>query len=148
MSDRSSPATIRPGGESDSEEMVPLMIELGYPTTPEQMRTRMARIAAHPDYHTLVAERDGRVVGMVGVQRGIAWNADAPWARVNSLAVLPEEQGRGTGAALVAAAEAWAREQGATSIHLTTNARREGAHRFYERIGYEHTGRRYIRRLE
>lgn len=140
-------ATIRAGTEADSDEMVPLMIELGYPTTPEQMRTRMARIAAHPDYHTLVAERGGRVVGMVGVQRGIAWNNDAPWARVHSLAVLPEEQGRGTGAALMAAAEAWAREQGATSIHLTTNARREGAHRFYERIGYQNTGRRYIRGL-
>ena len=147
MSDRPSPAAVRAGTEADADELVPLMVVLGYATTPEQMRTRMARIAAHPDYHTLVAERDGRVVGMVGVQWGIAWNNDAPWARVNSLAVLPEERGRGTGAALMAAAEAWAREQGATSIHLTTNARREGAHRFYERIGYQNTGRRYIRRL-
>lgn len=147
MSDRPSPATVRPCTEADADELVPLMVVLSYATTPEQMRTRMARIAAHPDYHTLVAEREGRVVGMVGVQRGIAWNSDAPWARISSLAVLPEEQGRGTGAALVAAAEAWAREQGATSIHLTTNARREGAHRFYERIGYQNTGRRYIRQL-
>src|SRR5215213_2417081 len=128
MSDARSPATIRAGTEADSDQMAALMVVLGYPTTPEQMRTRMARVAAHPDYHTLAAERDGRLVGMVGVQRGIGWNSDEPWARVMSLVVLPEEQGRGTGAALMAAAEAWARAQGAASLHLTTNARREGAH--------------------
>jgi GNAT superfamily N-acetyltransferase len=45
------------------------------------------------------------------------------------------------------AVEAWARENGAASLHLTAARYREGAHRFYERIGYEATGLRFVRRL-
>ena len=45
------------------------------------------------------------------------------------------------------AAEAWAREQGAASVHLTTALHREDAHEFYARRGYERTGWRYYRRL-
>jgi len=139
--------TIRPATAADADALAPLITQLGYPTEPAAMRARLERIDAHPDYRTLVAERGGRVVGTVGMLRGIGWNADLPWARVMSLVVEEGERGRGTGAALMAAAEAWARETGAASLHLTTARYREEAHRFYERIGYEATGLRFIRRL-
>jgi GNAT superfamily N-acetyltransferase len=84
---------------------------------------------------------------MVGMLRGIGWHDDLPWARVMALVVAESERGRGTGAALMRAAEAWARENGAASLHLTAARHREGAHRFYEGIGYEATGLRFVRRL-
>lgn len=34
-------------------------------------------------------------------------------------------------------AERWAREQGCWAIYLRSNVVREGAHAFYERLGYE-----------
>jgi len=139
--------SLRPASAADADALAPLMTELGYPTEPAAMRARLERIDAHPDYHTMIAERGGVPVGMVGMLMGIGWNDDPPWARVMSLVVAEGERGRGTGAALMRAAEGWARENGAASLHLTTARYREGAHRFYERIGYEATGLRYIRRL-
>ena len=147
MSDELPPATLRPATAADADGLAPLMTLLDYPTEPAAMRARLEKIDARVDLRTLVAERDGRLVGMVGVQIGIGWNDDRAWARVMSLVVAESERGRGTGAALMAAAEAWASENGAASLHLTTARYREGAHRFYERIGYEATGVRYVRRL-
>jgi GNAT superfamily N-acetyltransferase len=140
--------TVRAAGEADVEAITALMEQLGYPSTAEQVRARLERSAGEADYHALVAEADGAVVGFVGVIRGWSWTSDERWARVMSMVVNAGVRGRGVGAALLRAAEAWARAQGADSIHLTTATRRAGAHRFYERLGYEATGVRYVRRLE
>jgi GNAT superfamily N-acetyltransferase len=107
----------------------------------------MARVAGNGDYRTLVAERGGRVVGFAALAWGWTIIDDEPQPRVTALSVMPDERGRGTGAALMAAAEAWARERGAVTLRLTTAVRRERAHRFYERLGYERTGYRYVKKL-
>jgi GNAT superfamily N-acetyltransferase len=138
---------IRPAAPDDVPALAALATHLGYPTAPEAMRERLARIGAREDYETYVAERDGRVVGFAGVMHGLSYVYDPPYARLLSLVVEPGERGKGTGAALVAAAERWAREQGAGQLHLTTGLHRDGAHRFYERLGYERTGARYVRKL-
>jgi GNAT superfamily N-acetyltransferase len=138
---------IRDAGEGDAAALARLTTEMGHPTDEAAMRRRMANISARSDYRTLVAERGGRVVGYAGVAWGWPYTHDGPYARLMVLVVDPDERGRGTGKALVAAAEAWARAQGAASIHVTTGLHREGAHRFYPRIGYERTGSRFWKKL-
>jgi GNAT superfamily N-acetyltransferase len=140
-------ALIRTAVLDDVPALAALATYLGYPATPEDMRERLERIAARDDYETYVAERDGRVVGFAGVMHGLSYVYDPPYARLLSLVVEPGERGRGTGAALVAAVERWARERGAKQVHLTTALHRDGAHRFYEGLGYERTGARYVRKL-
>jgi GNAT superfamily N-acetyltransferase len=147
MDPTESPVLIRTPSPDDVQALAALATHLGYPTTPEAMRERLARIGARDDYATYVAERDGRVVGFTGVMHGLTYVYDPPYARLLSLVVEPGERGKGTGAALVAAAERWAREHGAAQLHLTTALHRDGAHRFYERLGYERTGARYARKL-
>lgn len=139
--------TIRPAADADVPALAELATHLGYPTSEAQMRARMQRIAAHADYATLVAESGGRVVGFVGLMWALSYVGDAH-ARLLSLVVEPEERGRGTGAALVAAVEEWARARGASSVRLTTALHRERTHRFYERLGYARTGLRYVKKLE
>ena len=139
--------TVRAAGQGDAEAITALMEQLGYPSTAEQVRARLARSIAEPDYHALVAEADGAVVGFVGLVRGWSWTSDNRWARLMSLVVDARVRGRGVGAALMRGVEEWARAQGADSIHLTTATYREGAHHFYEGLGYEATGVRYVRRL-
>ena len=140
-------ALIRTAVPGDVPALAELTTHLGYPAAPEAMRARFDRIAAHDEYETYVAERDGRVVGFVGMMVGLSYTYDPPFARLLSLVVEPGERGRGTGAALLAAAERWALAQGATQLHLTAALHREGTHRFYERLGYERTGARYVRKL-
>ena len=45
------------------------------------------------------------------------------------------------------ALEQEARAHGCGLLFLTTSERRAGAHAFYERVGFEHTGRRYAKPL-
>ncbi|HEV7589664.1 MAG TPA: GNAT family N-acetyltransferase [Longimicrobium sp.] len=147
MDPTASAALIRSACPDDVPALAALATHLGYPTTSDAMRERLGRIGARDDYETYVAERDGRVVGFAGVMHGLSYVYDPPYARLLSLVVEPGERGKGTGAALVAAAERWARERGAGQLHLTTALHRDGAHRFYERLGYERTGVRYARKL-
>jgi GNAT superfamily N-acetyltransferase len=140
-------STIRDAHDGDAAALALLATHMGYPTEEGAMRRRLARISARPDHRTLVAERGGRAVGFTGVMWGWGYNHDEPYARIVILSVEPDERGKGTGALLVAEAERWAREQGAASIHVTTALHREGAHRFYERIGYAQTGLRYYKKL-
>jgi GNAT superfamily N-acetyltransferase len=102
---------------------------------------------ARDEHETFVAERGGRVVGFVGVMYGLSYIYDPPFVRVLSLVVEPGERGMGTGAALMAWAERWALDRGVEQVQLTTALHRDGAHRFYERLGYERTGVRYARKL-
>lgn len=140
--------TVRDAGVADATGLARLMGVLGYPTTEEAMRGRMERIVADPGFATFLAEDGaGRAVGMVGVMVGLSYNFDAPYARIIALVVDEAARGTGVGAALVARAEQWARAAGAGAIHLTTAMHRDGAHAFYERVGYQATGLRFHKRL-
>gem|GEM_PF-6746079 len=55
---------IRTANIHDIKALTSLMEQLGYPTTEDQMTGRLQALAAHPSYPTLVAEKDGHVVGM------------------------------------------------------------------------------------
>ena len=84
---------------------------------------------------------DGTIVGMVELwlkrPRGPA-GARIPRVKADlGLAVAPEWRGRGVGTALLAAAEAWARAQGAERMVLDLDVHNEGALRLYQRVGYE-----------
>jgi ribosomal protein S18 acetylase RimI-like enzyme len=64
------------------------------------------------------------------------------------LAVRVEAPRGGIGRALVEEMEKEAARRGCRLIFLTTAVRREeDAHAFYERIGFEETGRRFSKRL-
>lgn len=144
----SEPVTLRPATEADIDSIARLMEDLGYPSTPQQVRVRMARVAADDRYSAYVAEVDGAVVGFLGLQTGWAYEHDEPFARIISLVVDARVRRRGVGAALVRFAERWARERGAYGLMLNTNVRREEAHRFYEAMGFSRTGYRYALPLE
>lgn len=124
------------------------MGELGYPSTPEQVIARMARVAEDDRYAAFVAEVDGAVAGFLGLQTGWAYEHDVPFARIITLVVDARVRRRGVGARLVEFAEVWAGERGARRLMLNTNVRREEAHRFYESVGFSRTGYRYARSLE
>ncbi|MGB8195957.1 MAG: GNAT family N-acetyltransferase [Acidimicrobiales bacterium] len=84
-----------------------------------------------------LAERDGKVVGMVS--GGL--NDGYPGTRwLYGMYVTPRERGTGTAALLVHAIGDWARSQGVDEVylHVTTSVARARA--FYEKIGFRATG--------
>jgi GNAT superfamily N-acetyltransferase len=111
------------------------------------MATRLATIVARPDYATFVAERAGAVVGMAGAMVGYFYEKNGRYARLVVLVVDEAQRGTGIGEALVRAVERWADAQGAGEIVVNSRTDRAAAHRFYERLGYETTGVRYVKTL-
>jgi ribosomal protein S18 acetylase RimI-like enzyme len=139
---------IRPPADSDADAIARLMGELGYPSTPERVRARLERVAGDDGYAAFVAEVDGAVAGFLGLQTGWAYEHDRPFARILTLVVDARVRRRGVGARLVELGEGWARERGAYVLMLTTNVRRQEAHRFYESVGFSRTGYRYALALD
>ena len=67
-----------------------------------------------------------------------------PFAELAALVVSEAARGQRIGSALLAAAEAWAREQGFASMRVRSNVIRERAHRFYLREGYAEKKRQAV----
>lgn len=147
MNDTDPPIAVRRARDEDAAALAALATHLGYPADEASMRARMNRIIGLGNYETLVAEDVGRIIGFAGMMLKWVYVEDAPRGEVLALVVDPAARGRGVGAALMAAAEAWLRDHGVRAVHLTTALHREGAHRFYERIGYTRTSYRYAKKL-
>ena len=138
---------VRPAREDDASEVAELLGHLGYPASPEEIPARLARLRARGDAETLVAVADGRIVGLATVHARDVLHHAHPVVQLTALVVPPEMRGRGVGRTLVRAVERWAAARGADRLVLTTALHRADAPLFYERLGFEHTGRRYARRI-
>lgn len=137
---------VREAEAADSGAIAPLLTQLGYPTGSEAVEARLAGIRAGTGV-MFVAVDGGRVLGLIGCQLFPVLHADQPVALLTVLIVDEAHRGRGVGRVLVSAADAWAMEQGAGRIFVTSALHRTDAHSFYERIGYERTGVRLGRTL-
>lgn len=129
------PVIIRPAAAADVPALRGLVLELGYAGTNEEVSRRLACILADDDQAVRVAERGGCVVGWIQVQATKLLESD-PRGEIVGLVVTAAERRRGVGAALVRAAEEWARGHGLTLMGVRSNQVRLDAHRFYERLGY------------
>jgi N-acetylglutamate synthase-like GNAT family acetyltransferase len=139
--------TIRDARFEDSAAIADLLGQLGYPAIGNVVARRLERLVAAGD-RTVVAEIDGRVVGLARLHVSSSLEYDRPAAQLAALVVAEAHRGQGIGRALVEAMEAAARARGCGTFFLTTAEGRADAHAFYERIGLEHTGRRYAKLLD
>lgn len=126
--------------------------EGGLPEWFEHSLTRGER-----DRSVLVAERDGEIVGFCAAH--LERPAPEPWRQVqrdfgrtrviiDAIAVAELVRRAGAGAALMAAAEAWARDHGAHVAFVDSFVAGPTAVPFYERkMGYERRSIRFEKRL-
>jgi GNAT superfamily N-acetyltransferase len=136
---------VREASDEDAEALARLCTQLGYPAESTDMPARLEKLSADPNARILVATDGNDVVGFATVHLRNTMNHPTPIAQLTLLVVDERARGRGVGRVLVEHAESWARERGARRIAVTTALDRAGAHAFYERIGYTHTGRRYAK---
>ena len=138
---------IRAAELNDAAALAQLMCELGYETTKSEMRIRMERIAADERYRTFVAVRDGKVCGMIGTLTCPSYEHNDPSGRILALVILRTMRRRGIGRALIAIAEKDFAQRGIRRIALNTRLAREDTHKFYESLGYERNGWRFVKQL-
>jgi GNAT superfamily N-acetyltransferase len=138
---------IRSACLDDSSAIACLISQLGYPTSSEEMKKRLAAILPDSDYMTFVAEYQKEVVGVIGVGTYPYYEKNGTYGRLLALVVDEKLKGHGIGVSLVTEAERWLKERGVGSVIVNSGKQRIDAHRFYERLGYEATGLRFVKLL-
>lgn len=95
------------------------------------------RIAASANDTLYVAELAGEVVGTFQTTLITSMTGrGASNLTIEAVQTRADLRGRGIGAAMIGHAVEKAREAGVTLVQLTSNNKREAAHRFYRRLGF------------
>ena len=139
--------TIRAAGPHDLERIAVLFGQLGYPNDPAQLATRLAAAPAGDTMQVLVADDGDTVIGAAVVHLMAPLHVPDRWALLSALVVDDAYRSGGIGAALLRAAEAFARERGCAQLELSSNMARTRAHQFYERHGYREKRVRFVKML-
>ena len=105
-----------------------------------KMRRAIRALARERDQTLLVAVKDGRIVGTnhVLIFRHLGHGL-RPAAIVENVVVDADYRGAKIGEQLMAEAVTIARRHNCYKVSLTSNRKRRGAHRFYQRLGWRWT---------
>jgi GNAT superfamily N-acetyltransferase len=116
--------------------------ETSVPEDSAALQALWARILENPDYHLIVAEEDGQIVSsctclivpnLTHVQR--------PYALIENVVTAAAYRGRGLAAGCLAFAKEIALRENCYKLMLMTGSQEESTLRFYERAGYDKTGK-------
>ena len=136
---------VRPATESDLEKILDLYAQTEFDAGDvlplAAAKHVFERFADYPDYTLYVAEHGGEIVGTFAllVMHNLG-HLGAPSAIVEDVAVAPTLQRHGIGNAIMQFALGLCRDKGCYKLMLSSNAKRERAHAFYESLGFERHG--------
>lgn len=137
---------VRAARPGDAPALAALFGQLGYPSTTDAVRSRLAAAGADRA-QILVAEAQGRAVGVIVVSLVAPLHVAGPWALVSALVTDEAARGSGVGAALLEEAERFARERGCIRMELSSSEYRTRAHVFYLRHGFAEMRKRFVKAL-
>ena len=136
---------VRPASVEDAEALARLSLQLGYPSSREEVERRLGPLLGQPGHAVLIAEaeREGdrapgegtQVVGWIHgfVERTVESD---PTVEIGGLVVDEAWRGRGVGRLLMAYVERWARSVACNTVTVRSNVTRERSHAFYQTLGY------------
>jgi GNAT superfamily N-acetyltransferase len=112
-------------------------------------RDILRQFARYPHYKLYVAECGGEVAGSYAflVMHNLG-HLGAPSAIVEDVVVDPASQGAGIGRQMMRHAMEQARAANCYKLMLSSNAKRERAHAFYEQLGFERHGYSFLVRFD
>ena len=118
-----------------------LVVELAVATGMQhKVKSTAADFLAHgfgadPHFHALVAEADGRIIGLCLYFYEFSTWLGKPGIYIQDLVVQSEVRSAGLGRQLVAETVRVAQREGATHLRLSVDVNNEGAIRFYRKLG-------------
>ncbi len=130
------PLQIRAATLDDATALAALSAQLGYATTPEQLRQRLAWLQQHGEPVWLACV-DGAIAGYLACQRYVTLYL-APGLNITALVVASTHQQQGIGRRLLDHAADYARQHQLAFLRANSGASREAAHHFYRRVGFAH----------
>ena len=132
--------------EVELEESYEVMRKLRPHLTKEVYLARVKEMWAR-GYRLLALKVEGEIVALAGV----TFDLNLYWGRhlfVYDLVTAEAHRSKGHGKRLLNYIHELARQENCEAVALSSAFAREGAHRFYERKGYERTGYTFRKRLE
>ena len=103
----------------------------------EDVKARLCSdLAKHPLATSFIAWRGEQPVGLINCIEGYSTFKARPLMNIHDIAVLPAHRGQGVGQALLAAAEAHARDRGCCKLTLEVLTGNAVALRSYARFGF------------
>ena len=105
---------------------------------PDSYKKAFDLIDNDPNHELIVVENNGEIIGMLQLMflPSISFQGGLR-AQVESVRVDTKHRNKGIGTELMKWTIERAKERGAYVVQLTTHRSRKGAHRFYERLGFE-----------
>jgi ribosomal protein S18 acetylase RimI-like enzyme len=143
---------IREATEADLPAVLALYGQSGLDNdavlTVAQAREVFQQFARYPSYRLFVASEPAFPDSVIAtyallVMHNLA-HCGAPSAIAEDVVVHPQRQGLGIGRQLMAHAIEQAREAGCYKLALSSNARRQAAHAFYESLGFQRHGLSFV----
>ena len=133
------PATIRSAVPTDFDRWLPLWegYNTFYKRTVPQEVTRMTWsrfFDAYEPMHAVVAERDGKLTGLVHYLFHRNTAMLAPTCYLQDLFTVPEARGQGIGRALIEAVYERARAAGSPRVYWMTQESNATARRLYDQV--------------
>ena len=140
---------IRPARAADAVRLAGQLAQLGYPTEPDALTSRLAGILKSATQQILVAALpgDSRIDGYIGLERRLTLHQDEH-VEITDLVVDAAARRTGLGLALVTAGEQWAVQHGLHTIVVRSNVVRPESHLFYAGIGYQRTATSHVYRKQ
>jgi GNAT superfamily N-acetyltransferase len=143
---------IREATEADLPDVLALYGQSGLDNdavlTVAQAREVFQQFARYPSYRLFVACEPAFPDSVIAtyallVMHNLA-HCGAPSAIAEDVVVHPQRQGLGIGRQLMAHAIEQAREAGCYKLALSSNAKRQAAHTFYESLGFQRHGLSFV----
>jgi hypothetical protein len=88
--------TIRDARPEDAQALARLIEQLGYPTSPDAVVRRVDLLASSAADRLVVAELEGRVVGLASVHISLSVEYDEPSAKLSAIVVDSDYRRRGS----------------------------------------------------
>ncbi len=128
--------TLRFAREKDLAVLVQLLEELGYSSDEKTIRNRLSKIRSRNGQVIVAVNDDEQVVGCVQAYLDLRL-AEGEMGEIVSLVVKNDVRGQGIGKQLLQEAKNWIAEKGCTKIRVRANVKRDRAHQFYKRQGFD-----------
>jgi len=127
--------SIRRLSVDDAEAAAELSSQLGYPSSPGDLRKRIEELSHTTDRVAFAAVVDGQIVGWIdaAMERHLQYAASAV---IGGLVVREDMRGQSVGRRLCLEVAEWARSKSVPLVRVRSQIKREDAHRFYLRDGY------------
>ncbi len=137
---------IKPATADDAHTLIMLLAEMDdSPTRPilgiDGARKIMAKMAAYPHFHAYLVLADGVAVGTFSLLVfGSLTHEGAHQAVLDAVVIRRAYRNQGIGSVMLEEACRIAADAGCYKISLSSNLKREDAHRFYETYGFKQHG--------